>query len=291
MKIAVASGKGGTGKTFVSTNLFRTLQIMGTSVSLVDCDAEVPNAIAFFDAKRARRSSVEQYRPVIDPDKCRFCGRCADYCSYNAIFFVAEMGKIRLLEDLCHGCGACEVACLNYAIKESSVTIGEVNTYRVGGKKLFVEGRMLPGMSSPVPVIKSAIRTAEKRKTDILIIDAPPGTSCPFIQTVAQADFVMLVTEPTPFGISDLRQAVETLKTMKKQFGVVINRAGIGNRKVYTYLEKENIPLLGDIPFDRDIACIYSEGLLVSDRMPQVKVLFENIANKLIQYGNSSNKR
>lgn len=291
MKVAVASGKGGTGKTFVSTNLFHTFRSMGISVSLADCDAEVPNSLAFINAMEHKKSDVTQYLPIIDATKCKFCGKCAEYCTYNAIFIAPGMQKIRLLEDLCHGCGACEVACPNYAIKESYKNIGKVATYKIDGKKCFVEGRMLPGTSSPVPIIKQAIKSAEKIKADYLIMDAPPGTSCPFIQTVAQADFVILVTESTPFGLSDLRQAVDSLRTMDLLFGVVINRAGVGDHAVYRYLETENIPLLAEIPFDKEIARLYSKGTIVSERMSEVKSVFENIVNQLKYYGNSSNKR
>ena len=150
---------------------------------------------------------------------------------------------------------------------------------------------METGISSPVPVIKQAIKSAGKLNTDFLLMDAPPGTSCPFIQTVAQADFVILVTEPTPFGLSDLRQAGDSLRTMNLPFGVIVNRAGVGDKTVYQYLETENIPLLAEIPFDKEIARLYSKGTIVSERMPEVKSIFENIVNQLKHYGNSSNKR
>lgn len=292
MKIAIASGKGGTGKTFVSTNLFYTFRSMGISVSLVDCDAEVPNALAFIATQgEGEMSDVMQYRPIINTDKCTFCGKCVEYCTYNAIFISEELKKIRLLEDLCHGCSACEFACEQDAIIESNVKSGTVTVFRIEGDKCFVEGRMETGVSSPVPVIKSAIKIGEKLQTDFMIMDSPPGTSCPFIQTVAQADYVILVTEPTPFGLSDLRHAAQALRIMNLDFGVIINRAGIGNREVYNYLEAENIRLLAEIPFDREIAKIYSEGHIVSETMPQVRSIFENIVTNLNHNGNSSNQR
>lgn len=281
MNIAVASGKGGTGKTFVSTNLFYVFKSMGASVSMVDCDAEVPNSLIFLSAKECKTEDINQYLPTIDSNKCKFCGKCVEYCNYNAIFLTPELKKIQLLEDLCHGCGACQVACSEHAIRESCKNIGVVNTYKVENKKCFVEGRMNTGESSSVPIIKTAIKRAEKLKTDFLIMDSPPGTSCPFIQTVAQANFTLLVTEPTPFGLSDLKQATETLRTMNKSFAVVINRAGIGDSKIYDYLEKENISLFAEIPFRKDIAKYYSEGIIVSERLTEIKVIFESIVNKL----------
>ncbi|NLL28195.1 MAG: P-loop NTPase [Bacteroidales bacterium] len=290
MKVAIASGKGGTGKTFVSTNLFYTFRNMGISVSLVDCDAEVPNLLAFFSAIEREKNDVTQYLPVIDVSKCIFCSKCAEYCAYNAIFVVPDLKMIQLLEEMCHGCGACEVACPNNAIKESLKKVGTVRVYEIDGEKRFVEGRMETGISSPVPVIKQAIKSAEKLNTDFLIMDAPPGTSCPFIQTVAKADFVILVTEPTPFGLSDLRQAADSLKTMDIPFGVIVNRAEIGDRAVYEYLEKNNIHLFAEIPFDKDIARLYSEGKIVVGTLPEIKSIFENIVNQLMNYGNSNNK-
>ena len=291
MKVAVASGKGGTGKTFVSTNLFHILMSKGISVSLTDCDAEVPNAMLFFSAAKYDSTDVMQYFPVIDAAKCTLCGKCAEYCTYNAIFIAPELNKIRLLEDLCHGCGACEIACSRHAIRESYKITGRVSSYKIENKECFIEGRMLPGISSPVPVIKQAIKCAEKLKADFLIMDAPAGTSCPFIQTVVQADYVILVTEPTPFGFNDLHQAAETLRTMNKPFGVIVNRAGVGDSSVYRYLEIEKIALLAEIPFDKEIARLYSKGIIVSERMPEIRQVFENLTDKVQSYGNSDNQR
>lgn len=294
MNIAVASGKGGTGKTFFSTNLYYSLRGMNYSVCLVDCDAEVPNSFIFFPVKKVKEYVVTEYRPVIDRTNCVLCGKCAEYCNYNAIFFLPAMNKIQLLDDLCHGCAACSVACDYSAIRDSYKFIGKVTSYKTDedGACMF-EAKMTPGVSSPVPIIKSAVKMAKeqavKQNIDYVILDSPPGTACPFIQTASHADFVVLVTEPTPFGLSDLKQTVETLKTMNKEMGVVVNRAGIGNREVYQYLEDESIPLLGEIPFDKEIALCYSEGKIAVKDIPSLNVEFENIVNKIVRYGNSSN--
>jgi len=294
MNIAVASGKGGTGKTFFSTNLYHSLRGMNYSVCLVDCDAEVPNSFIFFPVKKVKEYVVTEYRPVIDRTNCVLCGKCAEYCNYNAIFFLPAMNKIQLLDDLCHGCAACSVACDYSAIRDCYDFIGKVTSYKTDedGACMF-EAKMTPGVSSPVPIIKSAVKMAKeqavKQNIDYVILDSPPGTACPFIQTASHADFVILVTEPTPFGLSDLKQTVETLKTMNKEMGVVVNRAGIGNREVYQYLEDESIPLLGEIPFDKEIALCYSEGKIAVKDIPSLNVEFENIVNKIVRYGNSSN--
>lgn len=291
MKIAIASGKGGTGKTFVATNIFYTLQKHNYSAALVDCDAEEPNSIAFFEAKQIRQTEVTQQVPVINTDICTFCGRCNEYCNYNAIFIMPQMKIIKVMEDLCHGCGACTVACTFQAIGEKPVSLGTVITYSNNGKPSLIEARMNVGVMSPVPMIKEAIKEADDM-AEIIIMDSPPGTSCPFIQTVATADYVVLVTEPTPFGLSDLKQSVETLKKINKPYGVIINRAGLGNNSVQEYLEHEGIAHLFDIPFRKDIAELYSVGRIVSETdsllAEQMLTLIENIS---LQYGNSNNQR
>ena len=291
IKIAIASGKGGTGKTFVATNIFHALVKNQIDAVLVDCDAEAPNSIAFFETKLIKESEVTQLVPVINTETCTFCGKCHDYCNYNAIFILPTMKIIHVIEDLCHGCGACSVACKFGAISEKPVSLGQVALYSTNGPTLLIEARMNIGVMSPVPVIKAAIRQIDNQ-ADIIIMDAPPGTSCPFIQTVASADYVILVTEPTPFGLSDLKQSVETLKTINKPCGVIINREGLGNSEVAQYLEREKIPLLLEIPFKKEIAGLYSRGIIVARTdsffSSQLLYVVENITQ---QYGNSSNQR
>jgi MinD superfamily P-loop ATPase len=258
IKIAIASGKGGTGKTLVSTNLFYTLQQQAFSVTLVDCDAEEPNDMVFLKGDLVGAEEVMQKVPVIDESKCTFCGKCHEYCAYNAIFLLPPFKMIKVIEDLCHGCGACSVACEFDAVSEKNVSLGSVSHFSIDKLSTALEARMKVGVFSPVNVIKAAIKKAGNE--GIIIMDAPPGTSCPFIHTVAKADFVILVTEPTPFGLSDLKQSIETLKTMSKKYGVIINRAGMGDQGVYEYLKEERIPLLMEIPFDKSIAMYYSKG-------------------------------
>jgi len=288
MKIAIASGKGGTGKTFVSTNLFYTLQQMNFRVTLVDCDAEEPNSMVFFQGTEEIALDVTQQVPVIDTEKCTFCGKCQEYCNYNAIFILPGQKRIQVLEDLCHGCGACSVACEFGAITEKTVSLGNVNPYSITPDSSIIEARMKVGVYSPVSVIKAAINKAGNE--GVILMDSPPGTSCPFIQTVSHADFVVLVTEPTPFGLSDLKQSVETLKTMNIPCGVIVNRAGLGNDDVFDYLSKEQIPLLMTIPFDKTIASVYSRGELLCEKMPEWQSQFNIMYNSLkFIYGNSRN--
>lgn len=288
MKIAIASGKGGTGKTLISTNLFYSLSDRTNSLCLLDCDAEEPNDLVFFDHLFVRSKNVTQKVPIINESKCKFCGKCHNYCAYNAIFIIPPAKVIKVIEDLCHGCGACVEACQYGAISEKDEVLGEISRYKVAGIGYIIESRVKVGVYSPVKVIKSGIK--ETKELEVVIMDSPPGTSCPFIQTVEPSDFVVLVTEPTPFGLSDLKQSIETLKTMNKKYGVIINRAGLGNDEIYDYLKKEDIALLMEIPFDKEIAQLYSNGQLLAQHRPEFKKILQNMFDLISeQNGNSSN--
>ncbi len=290
MKIAIASGKGGTGKTFVATNLFHVLSARGDMVSLVDCDAEAPDDLLFFQAEKISESDVTHQVPVINKDACTWCGRCSRWCNYNAIFYLPSAQVIEVIENLCHGCGACTFACNEGAITEKPVSLGMVSSYKTASGSPFIEARMHVNEMSPVRVIKAAIREAGNE--GLTILDSPPGTSCPFVQTVDTADYVLLVTEPTPFGLSDLKQSVDTLKTMNKQCGVIINRADIGDSGVKNYLEEEKIPLLAEINYDPAIARAYSEGRLASEDNMAMAALLTELADKIISdHGTGSHKR
>ena len=194
------------------------------------------------------------------------------------------------MDELCHGCGACSVACEYGAISEKKDILGVVNRYMLSESSWLVEARMQVGVYSPVSVIKAAIKEADNE--GVVLLDSPPGTSCPFIQTVAGADLVVLVTEPTPFGLSDLRQSVETLKTMNKPYGVILNRSNLGDDGVDKYLKEENIPLLMRIPFERSIASVYSRGVLLCEDHPQWQHHFIFLFNQITAlYGDSHHQR
>lgn len=278
-KLAIASGKGGTGKTFVSTNLYHTLVQQGVNVALTDCDAEEPNAVSFFNVNEIERKSVTQKVPVIDSSICTYCGKCQKWCMYNAILILKEREKTKVVEEMCHGCGACVVACEYGAITEKDMVLGEVIKFSDGDSCKITEGRLKVGVYTPVPVLKSAIKSTS---ANLVIFDSPPGTSCPFIHTVNSSDYVVLVTEPTPFGLNDLKLSVEILRQMDKPFSVIINRAGLGNREVYDFLERENIDLIMEIPFDKEIASVYSKGELVVLGRTVIAAKFSSLARILI---------
>ncbi len=279
MKIAIASGKGGTGKTLVSTNLFYSAQQAGISVVLADCDAEEPNVAEFIQGEIVHSETVSQNIPVIDVNKCVFCGKCHEYCNYHAIVYLPPSGFIQVVDELCHDCGACLVACQYEAITEKIKQLGQIKTMVVNDQAKIIEGSANVGVYSPVPVIRQTIRKLNGESLSIL--DSPPGISCPFIATVEKADYVVLVTEPTPFGVNDLKLSAATLKHLGKPFGVIVNRAGLGNRDVYEWLEQNGIPLLMEIPFEKEIARIYSEGRLLAEVIPAYRIQFMKLLDHL----------
>lgn len=281
MKIAIASGKGGTGKTFVSTNLFWVASLRGIDCVLADCDAEEPNVAEFISGEDEQVDEVSQQVPVIDPERCTFCGKCYEYCSYNAILYLPERRMIQVLPDLCHDCGACSYACQAGAITEHPKLLGKVKRAAYGTGQQLVEGRAEVGVYSPVPVITRAIREAGDR--ELVLLDSPPGISCPFIATVDRADYVLLVSEPTPFGLHDLKLSAATVRQLGKPFGVVINRAGLGDHEIYRWLEQEGIPLLLEIPFDREVARIYAEGGLPAAVDDSYREMFSRLLTQIIQ--------
>lgn len=274
--IAIASGKGGTGKTFISTNLFNSLQNSGLNMALVDCDAEAPNDREFLrEGVLQTTQPVTQKIPVIDKSKCTYCGKCDEYCNFNAIFFLEEPQTIEVLEELCHGCGACSVACEYGAVTEKDDLLGKINRYKFPNGNKLIEGKMEVGVHVSVQIIKESIKAAEI--FDLVLLDSPPGTGCPFIQTVYKADYVVLVTEPTPFGLSDLKQSVEILREMKIPCGVIINRADLGTDEALNYLKQENIPLLMSVPFDREIAVAYSKGEMITNLSSEWREKFNQL--------------
>ncbi len=269
MKIAVASGKGGTGKTSFAVNL--ALSLGGAQV--LDCDVEEPNAHILLRPEVEETIPVELLVPRIIEDKCDRCGECARFCQYNALFVVGETAMI--FPELCHSCGGCGIVCPRDAIIEEPRQIGKVLKGSAGDIDL-VYGEINVGEPLAVPVI-SAVKKHMREDTTV-ILDAPPGTSCPVVETVHGADFCLLVTEPTPFGLHDLQITVEVVRELGVPMGVVVNFAGIGDRGVYDFCEKQEIPITMEIPFDRRIAELYSRGTPFVAAMPEWKKRFMDLA-------------
>lgn len=281
-KIAVASGKGGTGKTTVSVNLYHYLaQKVSEKVQLVDCDVEEPDDMLFFpEAYKDWENEVFQLIPEIDHEKCTFCGRCAEYCEFNAIVVLPPVAFAEINKNLCHSCGACLVACHDDAIREIQEAIGTISYYHTGIGNGVVEGKLKIGSAMQTMLVK-ALKKAISRQNDVVIYDAPPGTSCPVVQTVSDVDYVILVTEPTLFGLHDLKLMVGLLTAMKKPFGVIINKTGVGNTLVDDYLATEHIELLGGIPFLKAYASNYATGELFKSIPAEIERSFQAITSKM----------
>ena len=266
MIISIASGKGGTGKTTVATNL---ALVLGDRVELLDCDVEEPNAHLFLKPQIDRTEQVDTPIPLVDEAKCTFCRKCAQICRFNAIAVVGR--KVLVFPELCHSCGGCVAVCPEGAITEIGRELGTVNYGHRNGIK-FINGRLRVGESMSPPLIKR-VRVARDPER-ITLIDAPPGTSCPVIAAMNGADFILMVTEPTPFGLHDLKLAVEAVRLLGIPCGLVVNRADIGDDKVLAYAREERLPVLLTIPFERGIAEAYSRGETIIEALPQWRAKF-----------------
>ncbi|MDD5156218.1 MAG: ATP-binding protein [Candidatus Omnitrophica bacterium] len=278
MIISVASGKGGTGKTTVAVNLALSID----NVQFLDCDVEEPNAHIFLKPEIKKQEKAFIPVPEIEESKCVYCGKCAQVCVYNAIAVLpsqnGKKGATLVFAQLCHGCGACSALCPEKAIKEVNREIGVVESGNCGEIE-FVHGKLNIGEAMSPPLIRQVKEHIDLEKT--VIIDAPPGTSCPVVASVKGSDFCILVTEPTPFGLNDLILAVEVLKKIKIPFGVVINRSDLGNNKTEEYCRQENISVLMRIPFKKEIAMAYSQGEPMVKAFPEYKKDFQKIFNTI----------
>jgi len=280
MKIAVASGKGGTGKTTVAVNLAVFLGRKGSAVQYLDCDVEEPNGHLFLKPDLSDTEEVSIPVPVIDKEKCTACGACSSLCRYNAI---ARLGEFMLVfPELCHGCGGCLRICPVGAITEVPGRIGvkRRGTFGENGHGDFTDGLLDIGVALSPPLIKSVLR--EARDSMISIIDAPPGTSCPAVAAMKQADFVLLVTEPTPFGLYDLGLAADVVLELGIPFGVVVNRSESGNTDAEIFCKSREMEIIGRIPFDRRIAEAYSSGKIIVDAVKETAEYFEQIWNSIL---------
>lgn len=291
MQIAVASGKGGTGKTTVAVNLFYFWKnFSNKKIHLVDCDVEEPNDGLFFKSPEIlEQKQVHQYIPEINTSACTFCKKCAEWCEFNAITILASLQFAEVDTSLCHSCGACLVACPENAFTEKPFPLGIITQYETENGNLFTEGRLEVGSAMQTMLIKELKKEANKNG-DITLLDAPPGTSCPVVETASEADYVILVTEPTPFGLHDLKITVKLLQELEKPFGVVVNKAGLGNSDVYKFLNENEIKLLAEIPFSREFAHKYSAGQLLKELPGEQEKIYRNIIKSVLEATNETIK-
>lgn len=266
MIISIASGKGGTGKTLVATNLAWAVD---GEIRLLDCDVEEPNAHLFI---KPVVETVEDFNvdvPEVDTNKCTYCGQCAEICQFKAIAVLPD--TVLTFPELCHSCGGCFEVCPEDALIRGERNIGVIEKGNIGDIR-FVNGRLRIGEAMAPPLIMAV--KADIQADGLTLIDSPPGTSCPVIAAMRGTDFVLMVTEPTPFGLHDLKLAVEAVKTLKIPCGIIINRADLGTDDTEVYAGQENIPILMKIPFERRIAEVYSRGQLIVDAFPEWKEKF-----------------
>jgi len=279
MKIAIASGKGGTGKTTVATNLARLLAEDGP-VQYLDCDVEEPNGHLFLRPAITATRAVTIPVPEVDAERCTQCGACSRLCQYHAIAVLKD--RTLIFPELCHGCGGCARVCPEQVVTEVNRPIGVVERGMAGGIA-FAHGRLNVGEAMSPPLIRAVREEADARAT--VILDAPPGASCPVIAAIRPCDIVMLVTEPTAFGLHDLALAVEMARALRHPMGVVLNRADMGDDRVERYCAAEGIPVWGRIPHDRQIAEAYSRGEIAVDALPETRPYFSTIMNVITRKG------
>ena len=272
MIISIASGKGGTGKTTIATNLALSLG----KVQVIDCDVEEPNANIFFNAEIKEREDVTVEIPEIDKEKCNYCGKCSEFCAYNALAVVPS--DVLVFPELCHSCGGCEIVCPQNAINWKKKPVGKIEHGVTNGVDFF-HGLLNVGEIQAVPVIKALKKKIDKEGN--VIIDAPPGTSCPVIESINGSDYCILVTEPTPFGFHDLKLAIAVVRHLYIPFGVIINRDGVGDKKVEMYCQTEKIPILMKIPHSEEIANLYSMGIPFVKKLPEWHERFTELFRRI----------
>ncbi|MGZ4881080.1 MAG: ATP-binding protein [Halobacteriota archaeon] len=271
MIIAVASGKGGTGKTTIAVNLALALQ-REYNVKFFDCDVEAPNAYLFLKPQISHSEPVTTACPTVDGTRCNFCGKCAEVCAFHALVVLKE--RVLLYPELCHDCGGCKLFCPQNAIGKKERKIGIIES-GLAGKIAFFHGRLIPGEPFSLPLIRALKRIVSN--DSIVILDAPPGTSCPVVTTIEGSDFCLLVTEPTPFGLHDLSLAVELVQKLEIPAGVVVNRADIGDDKVDAYCAEKGLPVLMRLPYDQQLAINYAQGVSAVDVLPEYQQKFSQL--------------
>lgn len=282
LKIAVSSGKGGTGKTFISTNLAYIFNNTGKKTVYIDCDVEEPNGHLFLKPQITKIKKSSILSPIgIDHEKCNSCGKCAEVCHYNAITVVKD--KVLFFKNMCHTCGACKIICPQDAIIEKEREIGEIKEGQSGSLKTSY-GYLETGEGGMSPRLIRKVKRSASEEADIIIYDSPPGTACAVVETVKDADLVLLVTDPTPFGIHDLKLSVDMCRKIGKEPVVLINRADYKDESLHNYLKKAGLDTIDEIPDDRAAAFHYSNGDIVAEKSGEYNFLFSNIAKKILKY-------
>ncbi|ACV67739.1 P-loop NTPase [Desulfohalobium retbaense] len=282
MRIAIASGKGGTGKTTVTTNLAAYVSQNTHGVSLVDCDVEEPNAQFFLDAHWEYEEAQHVPVPAIDQETClgSECRQCVEACRFKALIWMVD--EVMVFPELCHSCGLCETICPVGAVGQSHRTIGDVR--QGSGHGVTLTGGLMRVGEAMAPPLIQRVKAKAPETAEVTIYDCPPGTSCPVIEALDGADYTVLVTEPTPFGLYDLQLAVGLLRKLGKPFGVVLNRDGMGDDRVLDYLEAEGIDLLARLPHSTEAAAAYSRGELLVEALPEMQQAYADLWSGIVEH-------
>ena len=278
MKIAIASGKGGTGKTMVATSLADSLSGL-TSLTFLDCDVEAPNAHLFLKPIFINEEPVEVPIPEIDPARCTLCGRCVEVCQYHALAKIGE--RMLVFPQLCHSCGSCMLTCPEGAIREVGKAIGTLREGKTASGVTFLNGELAIGEPMPTPIIREVKKAAPA--AGLTVTDCPPGASCSVVTAIHDADYVILVTEPTPFGWHDLKQMLGVLEQTDTPAGIVINRDGIGDQAIENQLDALPLPILMRIPFREEIAANLARGELLTEILPEYREAFQSLYQQIIK--------
>lgn len=273
LKIAVLSGKGGTGKTFVSVNL----AYVNSNAIYVDCDIEEPNGDLYFKSKLLKENSVDVKLPKIDHSKCSGCRQCIEFCKFNALAFINN--KVKVFEDICHSCGGCTIICQEFAITEFDKRIGTI-TKGISDDTPVLSGVLNIGSKSGVPIIKQQLEEISNH-SNLTIIDCPPGSSCTVMESIVDADYCLLVVEPTIFGIHNFNMVYNLVKLFNKPFGAIVNKSIDDNSLVENFCNENSIKILESIPFDFDVNQMNSEGMIISKELIKYKKIFEDISGKI----------
>jgi MinD superfamily P-loop ATPase len=289
MIIAVASGKGGTGKTTIATSMALSLTGNGRKVTYLDCDVEAPNGYIFLRPAFDHSKTVALPIPEVNTDLCTNCGRCAEVCQFHAIVVLG--GKTLVFPELCHGCGSCTLECPEGAISEVPRKIGILESGNTSEGAYFAHGVLNVGEPMAVPVIAQLKKWQDFSEEEIAIYDSPPGASCPVVETVKGADFVILVTEPTPFGLHDLKLAVQLTKELDIPAGIIINRDGIGDNNVEEYCRVAKLPVLMRVPFDRQIGQYLAQGKTLLDFDSEYKERFRGLYKRVSVLANQKGEK
>lgn len=276
MKIAVLSGKGGTGKTFVSVNL----ATVAKTSTYIDCDVEEPNGHLFFKPEKIQEEEITVQIPKVDNELCNGCRKCVDFCNFNALAYIKN--KLIIFEDVCHSCGGCSLVCPEKALTEKEKTIGKVQK-GVSDEVIILTGILNIGEASGIPIIKNLLNTEKSRQDLLTFIDCPPGSACIVMESIRDADYCVLVAEPTLFGVHNLNMVYELVTLMKKPFGVVLNKCLEEENPAEKFCLEKNIKILGKIPFDSELATINSNAEIAVNKNGKYRKLFSSILDTVIE--------